>query len=71
MKKLHGAKKDLADVDDKCKDFKREEKDLEDAISSAIPKTKDPAAKKRLEDAQKELQLMNKDVNVIHGDVPR
>ena len=47
-RKLNDAKKDLADVDDKSKDFKREEQDLEDALNAAIAKTKDPATKKKL-----------------------
>ena len=71
QKKLFAAKKDLKDVDDKSKDFKREEKDLEDALCAAIPKTKDPADTKKLEDAQKELQPMKKEANAIHGDVPK
>ena len=70
-RKLNDAKKDLADVDDKSKDFKREEQDLEDALNAAIAKTKDPAAKKKLEDARKQLEPMNKEINAIHGDVPR
>lgn len=58
-------------MDDKSKDFKREENDLEDALGAAIPRTKDPAEKKKLENALKDLQPMKKEVNAIHGDVPR
>ena len=47
-KKLYEAKKDLKDIDDKCGDFKREAKDVEDALNAAIPGIKDPGLRNNL-----------------------
>ena len=70
-KLLFEAKKDLQDVDDKCFDFHREAKDLEDSLNSAIESTKDPAANRQLQDLKKKLDVpLKKEAGEVHGDVP-
>ena len=70
-KLLYEAMKDNQDVDDKCFDFHREAKDLEDSLNAAIESTKDPAANRQLQDLKKKLEVpLKKEATDIHGDVP-
>ena len=70
-KLLYDAMKDNKDVDDKCFDFHREAKDLEDSLDSAIESTKDPSARRQLEDLKKKLEVpLKKEAGEIHRDVP-
>ncbi len=69
--RLYEAMKDCNDVDDKCYDFHREAKDLDDSLAAALEGTKDPAANRQLNDLKKKLEVpLRKEAGEIHSDVP-
>ena len=55
-RRLKGAKKDAKDLDEKCNDFDREADDIGKILRDALPGTKDPEMKKKLEAGLAELK---------------